>query len=104
MRITKEAFLSLIRDPAINTVNYEQALQLINDGAIWIDVRFPEEHKRSAVTGSLNFPLAMIRVQMKKLNPESNYVVYCDNGTRSAIAAYLLLNKENGYEYDRSDL
>ena len=95
MRITKEAFLSLIRDPAINTVNYEQALQLINDGATWIDVRFPDEHKRSAVTGSLNFPLDMIRVQMKELNPESNYVVYCDNGARSAIAAYLLLN--NGY-------
>jgi len=95
MRITKQAFLSLIRDPAINTVNYEKALQMINDGATWIDVRFPDEHKRSAVTGSLNFPLDMIRVQMKKLNPESNYVVYCDNGTRSAIAAYLLLN--NGY-------
>lgn len=95
MRITKQAFLSLIRDPAIDTVNYEKALQMINDGATWIDVRFPDEHKRSALTGSLNFPLDMIRVQMKKLNPESNYVVYCDNGTRSAIAAYLLLN--NGY-------
>ena len=95
LRITKEAFLSLIRDPAINTVNYEEALQLVNDGATWIDVRFPDEHNRCAVTGSLNFPFNMIRVQMKKLKPEANYVVYCDNGARSAIAAYLLLN--NGY-------
>jgi len=95
MRITKEAFLTLICDPAIHTVNYEQALQLINDGAIWIDVRFSDEYKQSAVPGSLNFPLDMIRIQMKKLNQESNYVVYCDNGTRSAIAAFLLVN--NGY-------
>jgi CRP-like cAMP-binding protein len=95
MRITKEAFLKLIRDPVINTVNYEQAMQLKENGASWIDVRFPKEFKQSAVTGSINLPLDMLRVQMNKLDPENNYVVYCDNGARSAIAAYLLLN--NGF-------
>jgi len=92
IRITKETFLRLICDPSINTVNYDQALQQVDDGASWIDVRSPEEHKRFAVTDSLNFPLDMIRVQMKKLSPELDYIVYCDNGTRSAIATYILLN------------
>ena len=68
IRITKETFLRLICDPFINTVNYEQALQLVNDGAIWIDVRSPDENKQFAVADSLNFPLDMIRVQMKKLS------------------------------------
>ncbi|MBT7951121.1 MAG: cyclic nucleotide-binding domain-containing protein [Gammaproteobacteria bacterium] len=95
MRITKEAFLNLIRDPVINTVSYEQALQLKSDGAIWIDVRFPKEFKHCCAADSINMPLDMIRVQMNKLSPEKNYVVYCDNGARSAIAAYLLLN--NGF-------
>jgi rhodanese-related sulfurtransferase len=91
IRITKEIFLRLICDPTINAVNYNQALQLVNDGATWIDVRSPGEHKQFAVADSLNLPLDMIRVQMKKLSPESNYIVFCDNGTRSAIATYILL-------------
>ncbi len=92
MRITKEAFLNLIRDPVINTVDYEEALQLRNEGAVWIDVRFPKEFKQSSIPDSLNLPLDMIRVQMNKLDQAKSYVVYCDNGARSAIAAYLLLN------------
>jgi CRP-like cAMP-binding protein len=95
MRITKDAFLNLIRDPVIKSVNYEQAMQLKKAGAIWIDVRFPKEYKQASVKDSINLPLDMIRVQMSKLNPKKSYVVYCDNGARSAIAAYLLLN--NGF-------
>jgi CRP-like cAMP-binding protein len=101
MRITKDAFLNLIRDPVIKSVNYEQAKQLKKAGAIWIDVRFPKEYKQSAVKDSVNLPLDMIRVQMSKLSPKKSYVVYCDNGARSAIAAYLLLN--NGFRVSYLD-
>ena len=92
IRITKETFLRLICDPSINAVNYEQALQLVNDGATWIDVRSRDEQKQFAVADCLNFPLDMIRAKLNKLSPESNYIVFCDNGTRSAIATYILLN------------
>ena len=95
MRITKEIFLDLVTDPAINTIDYEQAQKLVTEGGKWLDVRFPHEHKEFSLEGSANFPLDMIRIQMRKLDPNVSYIIYCDNGARSAIAAYLLL--ENGY-------
>ncbi len=95
MRITKESFLSLIRDPSIESVDYDKSLQLISNGGTLLDVRFSDEFKTGSLEGSLNYPLDTLRVQMKKLNLQKNYIVYCDNGSRSAIAAYLLQN--NGF-------
>jgi len=92
MRITKESFLSLISDPAIKNVSYEQALKIIHKGANWVDVRFPDEHKQNTVEGSINIPLDTLRVQMKTLDPKMEYVVFCDDGSRSAVASFLLLN------------
>ena len=93
MRITKDAFLTLIRDPAIKSLNYDTAMQLNKNGCLLLDVRSHDEYGRNALEGSLNFPLDTLRIQMHKLDMESEYIVYCDTGSRSAIAAYLLLGK-----------
>lgn len=95
MRLTKDSFLSLIRDPAIRAIDYEEAIRQSGDGTIWLDVRDPDKHKRNSFVDSLNYPLDTLRIQMNKLNRDLHYIVYCDNGSRSAIAAYLLL--KNGY-------
>ncbi len=92
MRITKESFLSLIRDPAIKNVNYDQVLKMIDKGAHWLDVRSSDEHKENMIKGSINIPLDTLRVQMKALDPKIEYVVFCDDGSRSAVASFLLLN------------
>ena len=99
MRITKEAFLSLISDPAIKNVNYDQALKMVNKGAKWIDVRFSGEYKQNMVAGSINVPLDTLRVQMKTLDPKMEYVVFCDDGSRSAVASFLLLNCDYSVSY-----
>jgi len=101
MRLPKEYFLSLIRDPAIEAIDYDEAIDLINDGGAWLDVRNPDRHKIFAFEDSLNYPLDTLRIQMNKLNSDTKYVVYCDNGSRSAIAAYLLL--KNGYSVSHLD-
>lgn len=99
MRITKEAFLSLIRDPAIKNVNHEQALKMINKGANWLDVRVSDEHKKNMIKDSINIPLETLRVQMKTLDPKIEYVVFCDDGSRSAVASFLLLNCDYSISY-----
>ena len=74
-------------------------MQLVNDGAIWVDVRSMEKHKKNGFGDSQNFPLDTLRIQMNKLNIESNYIVYCDNGARSLIAAYLLMKQGYSVSY-----
>lgn len=93
MRITKESFITLIRDPVIRDHDLDKATQLVEKGGIWLDVRSREEHNRDKIDGSLNLPLNTLRIQMNKLDMESKYVVFCDNGARSTIAAYLLMSK-----------
>lgn len=95
MRLTKDSFLSLIRDPAIKALDYQQAAQRIRNGSIWLDVRNPVKHRKNGFAGSLNYPLETLRIQINKLNMDASYIVYCENGSRSSIAAYLLL--KHGY-------
>lgn len=93
MCLDKESFLNLIIEPAIKGIDYDEAVQRVNEGAIWVDVRNSEKHQKNGFEGSRNFPLDTLRIQMNKLNTESSYIVYCDNGSRSLIAAYLLLKQ-----------
>ena len=65
-------------------------------GAVWLDVRFPEEHAKGAIPGSLNLPLTTLRMHTGRLARERTYIVYCDDGTRSAVAAFLLA--ERGFD------
>ena len=96
LRISKQDFLSLIRDPAIKMLSYPEAMNCVKQGAVLMDVRFPEECNASSLPGSLNYPLDTLRIQMKNIDPLRKYIVCCDDGTRSAIAAFLLL--EHGFD------
>ena len=99
MRLDKESFLNLIIDPAIKGISYDEAMQQVNEGSIWVDVRNAEKHEKNGLEDSLNFPLDTLRIQMNKLNIDSNYIVYCDNGARSLIAAYLLMKQGYSVSY-----
>ena len=95
-RLTKEDFIELIKDPLLHAVDYERAENLVSEGAIWLDVRFPEEFKKEALDGATNIPLNVLRLQVEKLAIDKAYVTCCDSGTRSSVAAYLLA--ERGYD------
>ena len=49
MRLTKDDFVDLIKKPVLNAVSYIKAETLVAGGAVWLDVRFPEEHKDSGI-------------------------------------------------------
>lgn len=97
VRLPKEAFVELIQKPLLSgvTLNEGEAI-LATKPAVWLDVRFPEEHQRDGIQGSVNYPLNTLRMHSGRLDDNLTYVVYCDTGSRSAVAAFLLA--ERGFD------
>ena len=95
MRLTKHDFIELIKQPTLRSVSYAEAQRMVMEGAVWLDVRFPDEHKDSGIQGSLNMPLHVL--EAGKLEDDKNnntrYVVYCDTGDRSSLGAFLLTQR-----------
>ena len=97
MQLAKDTFVELVKKPTMQSLDYDEADALVNEGsAKWLDVRFPNEHKESAIAGSLNIPLNSLRLQLDKLDPEIIYVLYCDTGARSSTGMFLLV--ERGFQ------
>lgn len=90
MRLPKSSFEKLVSNPTLKAVPYSEACKLVEQGAVWLDVRFKDEHEANAIEGSLNIPLNLMRVEAAKLDKSKSYVVYCDSGARSSTAAFLL--------------
>ena len=74
----------------------EELKNIIENGALIIDVRTPEEYKRGHIEGSLNIPLDGIGEAISWLQKDVPTVVVCASGNRSAHAVMVL--KANGFE------
>ena len=96
MRLAKADFLALLKEPMINWLTTDQALEKVRSGARWLDVRLESEQANKGLPDSLNIPLFMLRLKVDSLNPNVPYIVYCDTGRRSSAAAFLL--SERGFQ------
>ena len=94
MRLNKEDFNSLLNEPLLNWVDYAEAKELVQGGAVWFDVRLPTEHKAKHIKGSINIPLIFLRMKANSLDNSKKYVIYCDTGRRSSAASFLLNEKD----------
>lgn len=92
MRLGRDDFDALLREPVIRSVSAEDALQAIRDGGRWLDVRTSDEYDQERLVGSTNMSLNVLRLKSRLLDPSKTYVAYCDTGRRSATAAFLLKN------------
>ena len=88
---------------ALKPKNPDIAWELINNGALIIDVRTPEEFAKGHLDKSKNIPLPFIVAAAKKMEiPKSKSIVmYCRSGRRSGLATEALrrvgyLNVYNG--------
>lgn len=91
MRLSKEQFDNLLKNPFMKTISFNDAKEKITkEGAKILDVRLPAEFNRWNIKGSINIPLQFLRKKLDTLDPETTYVVVCDNGSRSQSAGYLL--------------
>ena len=69
---------------------------IIENGALIVDVRTGEEYKQGHIDGSLNIPLDEIGGAMSWLQKDVPTVVVCASGNRSGQA--LMVLKANGFE------
>ncbi|MEX1190878.1 MAG: rhodanese-like domain-containing protein [Brumimicrobium sp.] len=74
-------------------VNFQQ---LIDDGAIIVDVRTKGEFKNGHIKGSKNIPLSELNKQLSNLDKKKTIITCCASGVRSGSAKRVL--KANGFE------
>ena len=94
MRLGKDDFQSLLKQPMLEWVNLDEADKVIAGGGQWLDVRLPGEFKVFHNDGAMNLPLYLLRHKLNMLDPEKRYVVCCDTGRRSSAAAFTLKLKD----------
>ncbi len=94
MRLKKEDFNSLLNEPLLNWVDYEEVKKLVADGAVLLDVRLPAEFKQKHINNSKNIPLIFLRMKADSLDTSRKHVIYCDTGRRSSAASFLLNEKD----------
>ena len=96
MRLSKEDFNALLKDPLLDRVTPDDARARINKGAVWLDVRHAKEFAHSRLPKSINIPLHEMRIRMEELDKKKHYVCVCSTGRRSSAAAFLLV--QNGFK------
>jgi len=96
MRLSKEDFNELLKEPMLSWVTAAQAKEMVASGAVLVDVRLDSEFKNTGLEGAINLPLFMLRLKADTLDPQKQYILYCDTGRRSSAGAFLL--SERGFQ------
>ena len=93
MRLAKEDFIELLKNQLVKRVDYEQAAAMVEEDAVWIDVRTADEYEGGSLEDSVNMPLSSLRDEMSELAFNTKYIICCDTGRRSESAGFLLSHK-----------
>lgn len=93
MRLSRHNFTHILVNPVLSTISVQVAEQKARQLAVLLDVRSPRDHRRDGLTGSINIPLPLLRANLARLDKGGEYIAYCNNGTLSAAAAFLLAQR-----------
>ena len=75
MRLSKQNFSALLKDPLLERVSPDDARQQINKGAIWLDVRHAKEYAHSRLAKAINLPLHEVRLRLDELDKDKKYML-----------------------------
>lgn len=90
MRLSQKDFNELLKEPLIPSVGYMEAETMITEGAGLLDVRTEEEFLSAALKIAENIPLSQLRSKLDSLEEDKKYVICCQTGNRSHVAAFLM--------------
>jgi rhodanese-related sulfurtransferase len=85
---------------SIVDVDGPQAHAYVEDGAVLVDVRTPEEFAAGHIEGAINVPVQSLPAGSEAIPADRPVVVYCRSGARSARAAAMLLDAGWTQVYD----
>jgi len=80
-------------DQGVRTVAAGEAQQLIDDGAVVIDVRTPEEFASGHLADASNIDVQSdsFHTEVDELDRDATYVLYCRTGARAGAAGEMML-------------
>jgi len=90
LRLSKEDFVTLLQEPTLQWLDFEQAREQVAHGARWVDVRLPSEFSHAHLGDAANIPMQDLHKCSTELDPSPTYICYCDSGRRSSAAAFVL--------------
>ena len=76
----------------------QEALRLINEGALLIDVREPDEHARERIPNAKLVPLSRLTTPLDR-NEAQQLIFHCRSGSRTGAAAEQLAAAAGGDAY-----
>jgi rhodanese-related sulfurtransferase len=75
---------------AFESVTPEQAKEISDQGAYFIDVREPHEYKTGHAPSAVNIPLGSLDRRLGSIPKEREILVICQSGARSTSASAFL--------------
>ena len=81
---------SNVVDGDVKVVHYNQIDELVEGGAILVDVRDPHERENGYIPHSINIPLGEIRDRLHELPGDQTIYVSCQVGLRGYLACRIL--------------
>lgn len=91
LRMEQSDFAQLLSEAWTHRLGARAADARVASGtARWLDVRLPSERSGGGLPGSLHIPLYCLRAKAAELPAGITYICVCDNGRRSAVAAFIL--------------
>ncbi|MBI1194238.1 MAG: cyclic nucleotide-binding domain-containing protein [Gammaproteobacteria bacterium] len=91
LRLSKQDFIKLLREPTLQWLEFEEALQRVATGkATWIDVRTPSECSHRHLPLSINIPMRDLHKRARELDPKREYICVCQTGRRASAASFVL--------------
>ncbi|HHJ80605.1 MAG TPA: cyclic nucleotide-binding domain-containing protein [Candidatus Tenderia electrophaga] len=90
LRLNKENFLKLMQEPTQDWVNYNEAMNKINKGAVWIDTRSHADFNSGHLACAINIPMNEAHRRSQGLDSSKHYICYCQTGRRSSATAFIL--------------
>lgn len=90
--------LTACGNKGFQVIDTNQAQDIINSGAVLIDVRTSEEYNREHIPNAVNIPIDQINtIAYAK---DTKIIVYCQSGTRSRQAVQTLVDMGYTNLYD----
>lgn len=85
----------------VETVQWHEIDQIVDNGGYLIDVRDPQEVEKGSINGSINIPVNDIRSRLDEVPYDKDLYVSCQVGLRGYLAARILA--ENGIKAKNLD-
>jgi CoA-disulfide reductase len=92
---------SNIADGLVETVQWHEIDEIVENGGLLIDVREPIEREMGFIPGSINIPLGELRNRMEELPKDQTIYVTCQVGLRGYLGSRILM--QNGLKVKNLD-